>query len=277
MRKSYFISMIALLLTIAVFTVAFSLYRQDAANREVTIGFGEIAELTVGGSTSETSVIGPESTGSFTVNLSNAKTNEDVDADLYTHGRFYVEVLQKTEGAAKKLADEVVVTATVLDGAKAGTVISNNDLVKVGETIPKGFVCELTAEPIRVEVSYSLSDNAKTNFLDYSEQEVSLLLHWDFCESNTIKVNVRRPNPENVSSTAAIYYTIDGPATKLNYAINEMWATIEVENTVKQIYFTSTEGSTDMGITIILEDVTAKEVWVTLEGDGQVHLTNPEA
>ncbi len=273
MRKSYFISMIALLLTIAVFTVAFSLYRQDADNREVTIGFGEIAELTVGGSTSETSVIGPESTGSFTVNLSNAKTNEDVDADLYTHGRFYVEVLQKTEGAAKKLADEVIVTATVLDGAKAGTVISNNDLVKVGETIPKGFVCELTAEPIRIEVSYALSDNAKTNFLDYAEQEVSLLLHWDFCESNTIKVNVCKPSAW--ADLTAIYYTIDGPATKLNYAVNEMWATIEVENTVKQIYFTSTEDSTDMGITIILEDVTAKEVWVTLD-DERVHTTNPE-
>lgn len=267
MRKSYYISMIALLLTVAVFTVAFSLYRQNAQDREVTIGFGEIAELTVGGTSTETNVIGPDSTGSFTVNLSNVKTNEDQDTDKYTHGRFYVEVVQKTENATSELADQVVVTATVLNGSKKDTVIQHNDLVKVGETIPKGFVCELTTEPISVQVSYALSDTAKENFLDYAEQQVTLRLHWDFCESDTIKVNVYKRWDH-------VYYQIEtGEAEDLNGEVLR-WTTIEIDKSVKKITFVNALSDSAEAIVIRFEGNTAKEVWLTLN-DNKVYTEEP--
>lgn len=266
MRKSYLISVIALILTLAVFTVAFSLYRRDADDKEVSISFGEIAELTIGGST-ETSTVNPELNGSFTVNLLNQKSNADMAADLYTHGRFYVEVLQKTENADKQFADEIIVKATVLSGSKQGKIIPHNDLVKVGESVPKGFVSELIDDPVQVEITYELSDEAKTNFFDYAEQQISIILHWDFCESDTIKVNVYR-------KWERVYYELDGKIAQVMFTNGQPWAQIEVDKDAT-VRFASDEEMANNVIDVPFASYTVNELWVTLDEADLVHTTEP--
>lgn len=98
-NRIFFLKAAAVSLCLIIVAVAFSMYRRDAETVEVTLGFGEIVELTVGGEgETEAKVLTPDTEESVTIVLSNTKYKDDLNADEFTHGKFYIEVVRKPSG-----------------------------------------------------------------------------------------------------------------------------------------------------------------------------------
>lgn len=274
----------ALILIFLAFTVTFALYTKDAENKEVSLSFGEIVSLTVGGS-EKTEDFNPNSPSQTTrITLKKQTYNKDQTTDEYTHGKFYVEILQISESTSP-LAEQIIISAVI-----NGTTYNNDTLVKKGTNIPKGYVAELTDEETTFDLTYSLSEEAKENFLLYAEQTIEIKLHWDFCNSPTITVYVKAPSASE--STTWNYEIIENGATSnpsttgtLSFSSSNPMQTIKIPTSVseirffkeelsdaKSVYFTGT--FTDTSNPINLDELT--EVWVTLDGDGAIYQNNPE-
>lgn len=274
----------ALILIFLAFTVTFALYTKDAENKEVSLSFGKIVSLTVGGS-GETKDFNPDSPSqTIVITLKKQTYNKDQTVDSYTHGKFYVEILQISE-STKPLAEQIIINATINE-----TTYNNDTLVKTGTDIPKGYVAELTEEEITFDLTYSLSEEAKTDFLSYSEQTVEIKLHWDFCNAPTVTVYVKAPSSSE--SATWNYEIIESGATSnpfatgtLSFSGNNPWQTIEIPTSVSEIRFFKGESSDTISVyftgtfadtsnSINLDELT--KVWVDLDGDGAVYQNDPE-
>ncbi len=274
----------ALILIFLAFTVTFALYTKNAENKEVSLSFGKIISLTVGGKETMED-FNPDSPSQTTlITLKKQTYNEDQTADEYTHGKFYVEVVQKTE-STHPLAEQIIISATI-----NGTTYNNDTLVKKGSNVPEGYVAELTDEDITFNLTYSLSEEARENFISYAEQQVEIKLHWDFCKAPVLTVHVKSPTP--FESTTLDYEIFENGTTSTSTAIGTLifsssnpWQTIEVPTSVSGIRFYKDELDDSISVSftgnfadtsnpINLAELT--EVWVTLENDGAVYQTNPE-
>lgn len=270
MTKTKIIGLISTILCFVVLTTSFALYRRDAETKEIVLSFGEISELNIGDITASGENISPDNpSGSFTVVLTNDKVNDNDVTDEYEYGRFYIE-LSQDDTFSYYLKDQITITAMVGDKQ-----ISQADILKTSESSPKGYVAKLTNQSISLTVNYQLTEEAKTNFLNYAEQAVKITLHWEFCEGPKI-VNVY--NKWGASSIS--YETKNAQGTllqqgTLNLSLNS-WTVLEVDNSVTEISFV--QESTSEPTIISLRNVTAKEVWV-LYGDNSetVYTQNPEA
>lgn len=284
MNTNQKIRVTALILIFLAFTVTFALYTKNAENKEVSLSFGEIISLTVGGQET-TEDFNPDSPSQTTlVTLKKQTYNEDQTTDEYTHGKFYVEVVQETE-STNPLAEQIIISATI-----NGTTYNNDTLVKKGTTIPKGYVAELTDEDITFNLTYSLSEEAKENFLLYAEQKVEIKLHWDFCKAPTVTVHVKNPTPfESATWSYEIFEngTISNPSTSgtVSFSSSNPWQTIEVPTSASAIQFIKDELSdainvyftgnfVDTSSPVNLDEVT--EVWITLESEGAIYQNDPE-
>ena len=257
MRKVHLINILAIVLTVVVLGAAFALYRRDAADREITIGFGEIVELSISNS-AETAPISPDnSTQTVTVLLSSNKVNGDTASDLYSYGRFYVAVIQKTQ-TENPLANQLEFTATVGDKT-----LNHSDLVMANDVKPQGYVASLSGGDISLTLTYSLSDVAKQNFIDYAEQEVSLMLYWEFCEAPSLVINVFKKWETGVYYQYATDTSVSG---SLRFEAGQYWATLTVPTNVTQIQFAA-DGSFSTTVTIILTGNTANQIWVRLDDE----------
>ncbi|GEM_PF-5077454 len=258
MRKVHLINILAIVLTVVVLGTAFALYRRDATDRKITIGFGEIVELSISNS-AETAPISPDnSTQTVTVLLSSNKVNGDTATDLYSYGRFYVAVIQKTQ-TENPLANQLEFTATVGDKT-----LNHSDLVMANDVKPQGYVASLSGGEISLTLTYSLSDVAKQNFIDYAEQEVSLMLYWEFCEAPGLVINVSKQWETDVYY---YQYATDTPVSgSLRFEAGQYWATLTVPTNVTQIQFAADEKFSNP-VTIILTDNTANQIWVSLNDE----------
>lgn len=268
--RIFFLKAAAVSLCLIIVAVAFSMYRRDAETVEVTLGFGEIVELTVGGEgETEAKVLTPDTEESVTIVLSNTKYKDDLNADEFTHGKFYIEVVQKTLGATKQLSDILKITA------KCGNEpIDSDKIIKQGEEAPVGFVKELTNEAIRITLTYSLSEEAKQEFIDYANQEVNIIAHWEKSVA-PLKVNVCKRwdevyYVENVGSGGAEV------VKQLKFGAGEMWTQIEIPRNVTQLKFSDTSDFSGAVLAVSLPDNKVIEIWLTLE-DETIHTQNPEA
>lgn len=276
MSKKYVLSCVAAILVLLVLTSTYALYRQDADEKVVSITFGEIYELSIGGGESPQSTkINPDNpTGSINVELNNEKVNSDGTSDQYTYGKFYVEIISEGQSLANMLNFS----------AKQGDVeVANHDtLVKPTTGEPKGYVIKLGSNPVSLEVTYTLSDAAKTNYLEYAGQSVKVVFHWEFTEELSRTINVyNRWRGNNIN------YYFDGDLSNrkgtISHFVDDAWAVITVPASVNKITFkdaSNNESNESTPIVVDLSQVTAKEVW-TLFGENEataaeVHVTNPE-
>ena len=258
MRKVHLINILAIVLTVVVLGTAFALYRKDADDRKITIGFGEIVELSISNST-ETAPISPDnSTQTVTVLLSSNKVNGDTATDLYSYGRFYVAVIQKTQ-TENPLANQLEFTATVGDKT-----LNHSDLVMANDVKPQGYVASLSGDDISLTLTYSLSDVAKQNFIDYAEQEVSLMLYWEFCEAPGLVINVSKQWETDVYYYQ--YATDTSVSGSLRFGVDQYWATLTVPTNVTYIQFADNKNFSN-SITIDLRGNTANQIWVSLNDE----------
>ena len=258
MRKVHLINILAIVLTVVVLGTAFALYRKDADDRKITIGFGEIVELSISNS-AETAPISPDnSTQTVTVLLSSNKVNGDTATDLYSYGRFYVAVIQKTQ-TENPLANQLEFTATVGDKT-----LNHSDLVMANDVKPQGYVASLSGDDISLTLTYSLSDVAKQNFIDYAEQEVSLMLYWEFCEAPGLVINVSKQWETDVYYYQ--YATDTSVSGSLRFGVDQYWATLTVPTNVTYIQFADNKNFSN-SITIDLRGNTANQIWVSLNDE----------
>lgn len=276
MSKKYVLSCVATILVLLVLTSTYALYRQDADDKVVSITFGEIYELSIGGGESPQSTkINPSNpTGSINVELKNEKVNSDGTSDQYTYGKFYVEIIGEEQSLANMLT---------FSAKQGDTEVANHDtLVKPATGEPKGYVIKLGGNPVSLEVTYTLSEAARANYLEYAGQSVKVVFHWEFTEEPSITINVyNRWRGNNIN----YYYDEDlsnSKGTITNFA-DDAWAVIEVPASVEKITFkdaSNHESNENSPIEVDLSRVTEKEVW-TLFGEyeetaAEVHVTNPE-
>lgn len=265
MNKQRIISITALITSFLVIATAFSLYRQDAADKDITIRFGEIYQLSIS-KDGESSIISPQTDKqSVKVTLKDTKVNDDNVADDYTYGRFYVEINQETENASK-LADVLEITADVDEKT-----IPHNELVKSGEEVPMGYVAPL-GKDITLTLNYGLNETGKQNYIEYAGQRVSLTLYWVFCKITTVHVY-------NPWRSDKVYYEAGGVRGTLKYNSNTMWNDLIVDAAIQTIKFSNNKDFTEF-LEVKLSKVDADEVWV-LYGDTEekmetVYTSNPE-
>lgn len=276
MSKKNILTCVAAILAFLVLTTTYALYRQDANDKVVSITFGEIYELSIGGGESPQSTkINPDNpTGSINVELNNEKVNSDGTNDQYTYGKFYVEIIGEGQGLADMLA---------FSAKQGGVEVASHDiLVKPATSEPKGYVVKLGSNPVLLEVTYTLSDAAKTNYLDYAGQSVKVVFHWEFTEEPSRTINVyNRWGCNNIN------YYFDGDLSNregtISNFVNDVWAVITVPASVQSITFkdaSNNESNESTPIVVDLSKVTAKEVW-TLFGEkeedfAEVYDINPE-
>lgn len=283
MNKIEKIRLATILLIALTFAITFSLYRQDAKTQEVSVSFGKIVSLNVGGD-GETKTIGPENAeATVNVTLSTKKVNDDNSTDLYTYGKFYVEIVQEGE-PDYKLSEEIVVSLTFDEKT-----YSHDKIVKNGDIVPKGFISKLSENPIAVKLTYSLTDEGKNNFIRYAEQQVQLILHWDYCEAPTVTVHVVSP-PSGGSGT--VYYQVTESSTTSDVKELKFTSSVEVKDfaispSTTAIRFSKTDSGlsnsldldfsdlkfADSSKKVSLEDVS--EIWVTLEEEPKVYSSEP--
>lgn len=266
--RLFVLKAVSVVLCFVIIAVAFSMYRKDAETVEVTIGFGEIVELQVGGE-GETSakVLTPDVESTVTLVLSSATYKDDGVANQYTHGKFFIEVVQKTQNTGKKLSDALVIVAKCGDET-----ISSDAIIKKGANEPAGYVKELSESPVRIGLTYKLSDEAKQNFLDYAGQEVSIVAHW-VKASAPLSVHVFKKWSDAVYCAKV---STDGTETveKLKFAVNDVWSTFTVSSGVTSLKFSADQSFTDV-VEISLAGVTKNEIWLTLD-DETISYVNPD-
>lgn len=273
--RLFLLKAIAVTACAVIIVFAFSLYRKDAENVTVTIGFGEIVELQIGNSdesSTEVSGLAPESSGSITIALGHEKYNDDKSDDEYTYGKFYIEVVQKTPAAGdgKKLSDELEITAKC-----ESETITSDKIVKKGEAEPVGFVKELTEKAIQITLTYSLSETAKDDFLDYAGQEVTIIAHW-VKTTAPLKVHIKRTT--NSAKVYCEFIDIDNnnqnKTVDLSYPADVYWKEIIVYRNYSKVKVSKTESYDDY-IEIVLSKYKVNEIWVTLEDNGGISTTEP--
>lgn len=283
MNKIEKIRLATIFLIALTFAITFSLYRQDAQTQEVSISFGEIVSLKIGGS-EITEEIEPE-TAEATVNvtLSTQRINNDKTADAYTYGKFYVEIAQISE-AEYKLADQITLSLSAGDKT-----YSNDVIVKSGEEVPKGFVAKLTEDPISVKLTYSLTDEAKNNFIRYAEQQVQLILHWDFCEEPTVTVHVVSPVP---GDSCSVYYQITESSVasdvkELKFTASAIVKDFTISPSTTAIRFSKNDENFEEPLDLEFSDLNfadvskkvsleaVSEIWITLDEEPKVYSSEP--
>ncbi len=272
--RVFLLKAIAVTACAVIIVFAFSLYRKDAENVTVTIGFGEIVELQIGnpsGSSTAVSGLTPESSGSITIALGHEKYNDDKSDDEYTYGKFYIEVVQETEvdGDGKKLSDELEITAKC-----ESETITSDKIVKKGDAEPVGFVKELTEQEIQITLTYSLSGTAKDDFLDYAGQEVTIIAHW-VKTTAPLKVHIKKSGSDKTTVYCELIDSNNSsePVT-LSYMSTDYWKEIIVYRNYSKVRVSKTESYDDY-IEIVLSEYKVNEIWVTLEDNGEISTTEP--